>query len=137
MASRVVNSLAVLGAASLLGMAVGSAGSLEALTGSDSDELKYTSADNPWAVGALTDDAPRWQRQAFVDHSQDGDPGSAEAAFASRSARPRSTYSGPAPRGCNAARAAGVAPMYRGDPYYHPSMDGDGDGVACEPHRGR
>lgn len=37
--------------------------------------------------------------------------------------------------GCNAARAAGVAPIYRGEPGYRPELDGDDDGVACEPHR--
>jgi hypothetical protein len=39
--------------------------------------------------------------------------------------------------GCNAARAAGAAPIYRGQPGYREEMDGDGDGIACEPHRGR
>jgi hypothetical protein len=37
--------------------------------------------------------------------------------------------------GCNAVRAAGAAPLYRGEPGYRPEMDGDGDGIACEPHR--
>ncbi|MBX9858641.1 MAG: excalibur calcium-binding domain-containing protein [Sphingomonas sp.] len=37
--------------------------------------------------------------------------------------------------GCNAARAAGTAPIYRGEPGYRPGMDGDDDGIACEPHR--
>jgi hypothetical protein len=37
--------------------------------------------------------------------------------------------------GCNEARAAGVAPIYAGEPGYRPEMDGDGDGIACEPHR--
>ena len=40
-------------------------------------------------------------------------------------------------RNCAAARAAGAAPIYRGQPGYRPEMDGDGDGVACEPYRGR
>lgn len=135
MASRTVHSLAIVGAASLLGLAVGSVGQLDALTSGGQDELQYTSPDNPWAVGAPADETPRWQRQAFVDHSQDGSPGTAHQAFAPRAARVRSSYSGPPPRGCNAARAAGIAPMYRGDPYYSPHMDGDGDGVACEPYR--
>jgi hypothetical protein len=39
--------------------------------------------------------------------------------------------------GCNEARAAGAAPIYRGQPNYRPGMDGDGDGIACEPYRGR
>lgn len=33
---------------------------------------------------------------------------------------------------CAAARAAGAAPLHRGDPGYSPSLDRDGDGVACE-----
>ena len=33
---------------------------------------------------------------------------------------------------CAAARAAGAAPLHRGDPGWSGSMDGDGDGVACE-----
>jgi hypothetical protein len=37
--------------------------------------------------------------------------------------------------GCNAARAAGVAPLYSGEPGYRPEMDGDSDGIACEPYR--
>lgn len=40
-------------------------------------------------------------------------------------------------RNCDAARAAGAAPLYRGQPGYRPQMDGDSDGVACEPYRGR
>ena len=35
--------------------------------------------------------------------------------------------------GCNAARAAGTAPIYFGEPGYRSGMDGDGDGIACEP----
>lgn len=37
--------------------------------------------------------------------------------------------------GCNDARARGAAPIYRGQPGYREGMDGDGDGVACEPYR--
>ena|SRR5215213_8343432 len=39
--------------------------------------------------------------------------------------------------GCNAVRAAGKAPLYSGDPGYRIEMDGDADGIACEPHRNR
>jgi hypothetical protein len=38
--------------------------------------------------------------------------------------------------GCNEARAAGKAPIYAGQPGYREGMDGDSDGVACEPYRG-
>lgn len=40
-------------------------------------------------------------------------------------------------RNCREARAAGAAPLYRGEPGYGAHMDGDGDGIACEPYRGR
>lgn len=33
---------------------------------------------------------------------------------------------------CAAARAAGAAPLLRGQPGYRPALDRDGDGVACE-----
>ena len=33
---------------------------------------------------------------------------------------------------CKAARAAGAAPIYAGQPGYRPGLDRDGDGVACE-----
>jgi hypothetical protein len=37
--------------------------------------------------------------------------------------------------GCSEARAAGAAPLYRGTPGYREGLDGDADGVACEPYR--
>jgi len=33
---------------------------------------------------------------------------------------------------CSEARAAGAAPLKRGEPGYRPKMDRDGDGIACE-----
>ena len=33
---------------------------------------------------------------------------------------------------CEAAAAAGLVPLERGDPGYSPSLDADGDGIACE-----
>jgi hypothetical protein len=36
--------------------------------------------------------------------------------------------------GCNEVRAAGKAPLHEGEPGYRAEMDGDGDGIACEPH---
>lgn len=38
--------------------------------------------------------------------------------------------------GCNTVRAQGKAPLYRGDPGYREGMDGDNDGIACEPYHG-
>jgi hypothetical protein len=60
---------------------------------------------------------------------------------AQASAVPRSASSfasNPSPRSngafqnCTAARAAGAAPVRRGDPGYGPHLDRDGDGVGCE-----
>jgi len=36
--------------------------------------------------------------------------------------------------GCDEVRAAGKAPLRVGEPGYRPEMDGDGDGIACEPY---
>lgn len=53
-------------------------------------------------------------------------------------ARPRATKQAPAPpaevyfKNCSAARAAGAAPIRRGEPGYRPGLDRDNDGVACE-----
>lgn len=50
------------------------------------------------------------------------------------------TYSAPSSvyyRNCAAARAAGAAPIYIGEPGYSPHLDRDGDGIACEPYYGR
>lgn len=38
---------------------------------------------------------------------------------------------------CDAARAAGAAPVHRGEPGYGAHLDRDGDGIGCEPYRGR
>jgi endonuclease YncB( thermonuclease family) len=35
-------------------------------------------------------------------------------------------------KNCTAAKAAGAAPLYRGEPGYRAALDRDGDGVACE-----
>jgi Excalibur calcium-binding domain len=40
-------------------------------------------------------------------------------------------------RNCDEARAAGAAPIYVGDPGFRAALDRDGDGIACEPYRGR
>lgn len=40
-------------------------------------------------------------------------------------------------RHCADARAAGVAPIYAGQPGYREGLDADGDGIACEPYHPR
>jgi hypothetical protein len=40
-------------------------------------------------------------------------------------------------RSCKEAWAVGAAPLYRGQPGYRTGLDGDLDGIACEPFRKR
>ncbi|GGY99258.1 excalibur calcium-binding domain-containing protein [Novosphingobium colocasiae] len=58
------------------------------------------------------------------------------AAFAAGVTRANQPPPGAFYRNCEAARAAGVAPLYAGEPGYRGGMDADGDGIACEPYRG-
>ncbi|MGW0732292.1 excalibur calcium-binding domain-containing protein [Streptomyces sp. NPDC002851] len=48
--------------------------------------------------------------------------------------RPQPSEVSPYYENCDAAEAAGVTPLYKGDPGYGPHLDRDGDGVACEPY---
>lgn len=59
----------------------------------------------------------------------------ARADAASRAERVRPPRAGDLWGGCNDARAVGTAPIYRDEPGYRPEMDGDRDGIACEPVR--
>lgn len=58
-------------------------------------------------------------------------------AQATRTARPDATETSVYYAGCNEVRALGKAPLYAGQPGYRIGMDGDRDGIACEPHRNR
>lgn len=49
--------------------------------------------------------------------------------------RERAPQEGDYWRSCDDARAAGTAPIYRGEPGYREGMDRDSDGLACEPYR--
>lgn len=73
------------------------------------DTPQYMSADNPWSLAHTAAERDREAVQA-VENSVN--------------------YSG-----CNEARAAGAAPIYAGQPGYRANMDGDSDGIACEPYR--
>ena len=58
-----------------------------------------------------------------------------EVGVATGMMRERAPQEGDYWRGCDDARAAGTAPIYRGEPGYREGMDGDSDGIACEPYR--
>lgn len=51
-------------------------------------------------------------------------------------ARARAPQEGDNWSSCSAARAAGTAPIYAGEPGYRSALDRDADGIACEPYRG-
>lgn len=61
----------------------------------------------------------------------------ASARLSHAPARPQPQSSGNPYRSCAQARAAGATPVYRGQPGYNPNLDGDADGIACEPYRRR
>lgn len=48
------------------------------------------------------------------------------------SVTPRAPVTGRAFRNCAEARAAGAAPVRRGQPGYGPHLDRDNDGIGCE-----
>lgn len=52
-------------------------------------------------------------------------------------AAPNDSRGGRAFTNCAEARAAGAAPVRRGDPGYGTHLDRDNDGIGCEPYRGR
>lgn len=110
----------------------------------------------PQPLAALPDTAPspltaapvqRWANQASPP--EDNPP--IDATYAREATAPADAgarrYAAPAGRrsaasdvyypNCAAAKAADVAPIYAGEPGYRANLDGDGDGVACEPYRGR
>lgn len=56
----------------------------------------------------------------------------------SSSSTAKSPSTGPHPfANCAEARAAGAVPVMRGSPGYGPHLDRDGDGIGCEPYRGK
>ena len=68
------------------------------------------------------------RQQAFISNAK-------EVAVEVGMMRARAPQDGDHWRGCDEARAAGTAPIYRGEPGYREGMDGDNDGIACEPYR--
>jgi len=51
--------------------------------------------------------------------------------------RKRAPQDGDYWRRCDDARAAGTAPIHRGEAGYREGLDADNDGIACEPYRGQ
>ena len=81
------------------------------------------------AVTAARADADRQAVQAEADRA------AAAAEEQSQQQAPRAVVQAPTSTNyanCDAVRAAGAAPIHRGDPGYAPKLDRDNDGVGCE-----
>lgn len=91
------------------------------------------SAEQSVAAGAVAY-VPQPAMSAAELDAQQPSAGGAAAAMPRRTAPAASGWSY---RDCSAARAAGAAPLYVGQPGYGAHMDADGDGIACEPYMGQ
>ncbi|WP_026234508.1 thermonuclease family protein [Calidithermus timidus] len=69
-----------------------------------------------------------WQGSFEPPWEYRSNPANPPTAGTPRGSDPTSAYY----RNCTEARAAGAAPIYRGQPGYRKGLDRDGDGVACE-----
>ncbi len=85
-------------------------------------------AEKAAAEKAAAEQAAAARQAAEAAAAQAPKPAPAPVAPAPAPAAPASAYFA----NCSAAKAAGAAPLYRGQPGYRPAMDGDSDGVACE-----
>ena len=85
-------------------------------------------------IGCISVAAVVWNATPFITGEYNTPEAIAQRQAAAEAAAKRDAsvyYSG-----CDDARAAGAAPIYRGQPGYRSEMDGDKDGIACEPYRG-
>jgi hypothetical protein len=93
------------------------------------------------ALNAPPSRAPKHAKAGFMPlpSSPEEQPSVSDAEWTA-GADESGTIAGPAGvhySGCNEVRAAGKAPLSSDDPGYREDMDGDGDGIACEPIRAR
>ena len=80
-----------------------------------------------------TEDSSGWSGWLGGSDSGEG----SESGANSESESQKKSESAPEPQkefyaNCKEAKAAGAAPLYRGDPGYREDLDGDKDGTACE-----
>ena len=101
----------------------------------DSAGSEETPAEEPAEEPAAepTEDSSGWS--GWFGGSDSGEGSKSEAN--SESGPQKKSESEPEPQkefysNCKAVKAAGAAPLYRGDPGYSEDLDRDGDGIACE-----
>lgn len=86
---------------------------------------------------AAQDDARKreagiWSIENYATEDGYREEAAAEAGDANDAGNAEASDEEPYYARCADARAAGVAPIRRGEPGYRPGLDGDGDGIACE-----
>lgn len=92
----------------------------------------------PAETSSVATDEPEEQPAADVNNKVDtsDDDDTQRAQFFAPAPAPAPEQPAPAQSAyypnCAAARSAGAAPLYAGDPGYSSKLDRDGDGVACE-----
>ena len=80
-----------------------------------------------------TEDSSGWSGWLGGSDSGEGSESGADSGSESQ----KKSESAPEPQkefyaSCDDAKAAGAAPMYKGDPGYRPELDRDKDGIACD-----
>ena len=103
--------------------------------GGDSAGSEEAPAEEPGEEPAAepTEDSSGWSGWLGGSDSGEG----SESGANSESESQKKSESAPEPQkefyaNCKEAKAAGAAPMYKGDPGYRPELDRDGDGSACD-----
>lgn len=109
--------------------------------------LLFAAAPAAWGHGGGLDKAGCHNNRKTGDyhcHRGNGSAAAAPTPYAPRDDAAPVLYAPPSnPSGarafanCAEARAAGAAPVRRGEPGYGPHLDRDGDGIGCEPYRGK
>jgi len=93
-------------------------------------------ADKAAADKAAADKAAADQAAAAKAAADQAAAAAAQKAAQAPAPAPAAVPAAPAPAAyyanCTAAKAAGAAPLYRGQPGYRSALDRDGDGIACE-----
>ncbi|MFF1882965.1 excalibur calcium-binding domain-containing protein [Pseudarthrobacter sp. NPDC058196] len=102
----------------------------------DAAAAAKAAADKAAADKAASDKAAADQAAAAKAAADQAAAAAAQKAAQAPAPAPAAVPAAPAQQGyyanCTAAKAAGAAPLYRGQPGYRSALDRDGDGVACE-----
>lgn len=91
-------------------------------------DLKATSTAMTAEVDTLKSQLANKSASSTANSTDSGSGGSGSSTLAGSTQQSANTYY----KNCTAVKAAGAAPIYRGDPGYAKHLDRDGDGVGCE-----